>query len=150
MFLKADKHADTSAQRLAARPGEAGRDVAPSILSRGLTIVGNLTSDGEIQIDGRVEGDIVTRALTIGEGAEVIGRIQAETAVVKGRVNGFIRARSVTLAKSANVVGDIVHQSLTIEPGACLEGNCRRQPFGEGAVQKLKIADSGDGASGTK
>lgn len=108
----------------------APKDV-PSILSDGLTIVGNLTSDGEIQIDGAVDGDIVARHLTVGETARVTGHIEADTVVIKGAVNGLIQADSVTLSRTANVVGDIVHVDLSIETGALLEGHCRRRPPSE-------------------
>jgi len=98
----------------------------PSLVSRDLKIVGNLKSDGEIQIDGSVEGDIRCKTLLIGESAHIKGEIIAETVVVHGTLNGQIQSHSVTLASSAHVVGDILHQDLSIETGAFLEGHCRR------------------------
>ena len=98
----------------------------PSLVSRDLKVVGNLKSDGEIQIDGSVEGDIRCKTLLIGESAHIKGEIIAETVVVHGSLNGQIQSRSVTLASSAHVVGDILHENLSIETGAFLEGHCRR------------------------
>ena len=98
----------------------------PSIISADLKITGNLTSSGDIQVDGAVEGDISSRTLTVGEEALIDGSIVAESVRVCGQVSGEVRATSVTLAKTARVKGDIAHQSLSIEAGAYIEGNIRR------------------------
>lgn len=98
----------------------------PSIISRDLKIVGDLHSEGEIQIDGNVNGDIRTHALVIGETAKVKGEIVADAIRILGTVNGQIKAKVVKLAASAHVVGDILHEDLSIETGAFLEGHCKR------------------------
>lgn len=98
----------------------------PSIISRGLTITGNLVSDGELQIDGRVEGDIHCVSLVVGLGGEVVGEVHATALRLHGQVTGQVRAESVFLAATARMVGDVHHQSLAIEPGAFLQGMCRR------------------------
>ncbi len=102
------------------------KDAPPSLISANLQIVGNLRSQGEVQIDGTVDGDVAANALTIGERATINGEIVADDVVVKGRVNGRIRARKVQLAKSAHVVGDIWHELLAIDSGAFVEGHCKR------------------------
>lgn len=100
----------------------------PSIASVDLRVVGDLTSQGEIQVDGAIEGDIRAKSLLVGETADIRGEILADTVVVHGRVTGQIKARSVHLAKKAHVVGDILHEDLSIETGAYLEGHCKRLP----------------------
>lgn len=103
----------------------------PSIISRDLKIVGDLLSEGEIQIDGRVNGDIRTKVLIVGETAHVKGEIVAETIRVLGHVEGQIKAKVVKLADTAHVVGDILHEDLSIETGAFLEGHCKRMAIPE-------------------
>lgn len=98
----------------------------PSIISSDLNIVGDLHSAGEIQIDGTVNGDIRTHALVIGETATIKGEIVADAVRVLGTVNGQIKAKVVKLAASARVIGDILHEDLSIETGAFLEGHCKR------------------------
>ena len=98
----------------------------PSIISRGLTITGNLVSDGELQIDGRVEGDIHCVSLVVGLGGEVVGEVRATGLRLHGQLTGQVRAESVFLAATARMIGDVHHQSLAIEPGAFLQGMCRR------------------------
>lgn len=99
---------------------------APSIISADLLVQGSLTSQGDMQIDGTVEGDIRSVTLMIGNGATVKGEIVAEEVVVRGRVEGRIRARRVQLDATAVVVGDILQEQLTVAAGATFEGTCRR------------------------
>ena len=105
---------------------EGPRPGVPSIISADLKIVGDLNSGGDLQIDGAVEGDITSRALTIGESAVVRGTLVAETVRIYGSVIGEVRANSVALSKTARVEGDIAHQSLTMEAGADLIGKLSR------------------------
>jgi cytoskeletal protein CcmA (bactofilin family) len=98
----------------------------PSIISADLKITGDLLSDGDIQVDGVIEGDIQSRTVTVGEAAHVKGSIAADTVRICGAVTGQVKGTSVTLAKTAKVIGDIHHQTLAIEPGAFLEGHCKR------------------------
>jgi cytoskeletal protein CcmA (bactofilin family) len=112
----------------------APKPAAPSIISSDLSINGNLTSGGDIQVDGTVEGDIVSKKLTVSSSATVRGAIEAETVVIAGSVTGQIKARHVTLIKSARVIADVIQERLSIEPGAFFEGNCRFPPEGEKKV----------------
>lgn len=106
----------------------------PSIISRGLVITGDLASDGEIQVDGRVEGDIACVSLVIGLSGEVVGEVRAQSLRLHGQLTGQVRADSVFLASTARMVGDVHHQSLAIEPGAFLQGMCRRSDEAQAAA----------------
>ncbi|MGX6648085.1 bactofilin family protein [Maricaulaceae bacterium MS644] len=99
---------------------------APSILSADLTVTGSILSDGEVQLDGVVEGDVRAGSLTVGEEATVKGEIVCETVVIRGRVEGSVRARQVQLASTARVEGDVIHATLSIESGAYFDGHCKR------------------------
>jgi cytoskeletal protein CcmA (bactofilin family) len=99
---------------------------SPSIIAADMKLVGDVKSDGEVQIDGLIEGDVVCGSLTVGQSGIIHGTVQSDSALVRGRVNGVIRARAVSLTKTAHVVGDVLHESLMVEPGAYIEGNCRR------------------------
>ncbi len=98
----------------------------PSIISADLTITGDLSSNGEIQVDGKIEGDIRCASLIIGISGSVTGEVNADSVRMHGSVNGQVNAKSVFLASTARMVGDITHESLAIEPGAFMEGHCRR------------------------
>ena len=102
------------------------KPVAPSLFSKDLRITGDLNSDGEIHVDGGLVGGIRAKILLVGESADIKGEIIADTVTVHGRITGLIKARSVHLSKSAKMIGDVLHEDLSIEAGAFLEGHCRR------------------------
>jgi cytoskeletal protein CcmA (bactofilin family) len=104
-----------------------GKDRVPSIISPSLRVVGDLISDGDVQVDGIIEGDVSARSVTISEGATIKGQITAEKVLIRGEVHGQITADSVEFGRSARVIGDVVHNDLSIERGAYLEGQCRRK-----------------------
>ncbi|WP_259779591.1 bactofilin family protein [Aestuariispira ectoiniformans] len=96
------------------------------MLAPNLRVVGNLESEGDLQIDGTVDGDVRTVKLTVGKSAVVNGSIYGEEIRIAGTVNGEITARTVILLDSAKVTGDINHDSLSIEAGAYVQGLCKR------------------------
>ncbi len=107
-------------------PGPNASKMVPSIIGEDLTIKGNVTSKGEIQVDGEIEGDISCSSLLLGDKSKVTGGVAAEDVVVRGHIVGSIRGVRITLQAQSQVEGDIVHQSLAIEQGACFEGTSRR------------------------
>jgi cytoskeletal protein CcmA (bactofilin family) len=102
-----------------------GPRAAPSIISTDLIMNGTLVSTGDIQIDGKIEGDIRTTSLTVGDKAFIHGEIVADEVIVRGKVMGTIRARRVQLASTCHVEGNILHEALAVEAGAFFEGHCR-------------------------
>lgn len=98
-----------------------------SVIGPDVRIVGDIITQGEMQIDGQVEGDITCQTLVVGEGARIAGEVSAETVRVHGELAGKINATSVVIAKSARVVGDVTHDTLEIEAGAHLEGHIIRK-----------------------
>lgn len=125
MFSKVKKQAPSTAAPKTTTP-PAPPPAPPSIISADLIITGNLESAGEVQVDGRVNGDICAKDLLVGNTADIHGEITADSLRVHGRVTGQIKAKHVFLAKTSHVVGDILHEFLSIEEGAFLEGLCRR------------------------
>jgi cytoskeletal protein CcmA (bactofilin family) len=116
----------------------AARSSAPSIISAELVVNGTLTSTGDIQVDGRVEGDVHSAGLVIGDKAYIHGEILAEEVTIRGRVQGGIRARKVLLCATSHVEGNILHEAFAVETGAFFEGNCRHadNPLSEENARK--------------
>lgn len=107
-------------------PRAVPRDGVPSLISQGMRITGDLVSDGDIQVDGTIDGNVKTGMLTVGEEAQVRGEIEADSVRVCGSVSGRIQARKVEIVKTAKVVADIAHETLSIEAGAFVTGNLKR------------------------
>ena len=97
----------------------------PSIISAEVVVRGTILSSGDLQVDGKVEGDVRAYSLVVGEKSVVVGDVFAEDAIIRGRVEGSICARKVQLCATCHVAGNIVHESLSVEAGAFFEGNCR-------------------------
>ena len=114
-----------SAAAPAQQPKRGLRNGTPSIISADLIVRGALFSAGDVQIDGRVDGDIRAGGLIVGEKAVIVGDVYAEEIVIRGRVEGGISARKVSLASTCHVEGNILHEALAVEIGAYFEGNCR-------------------------
>jgi cytoskeletal protein CcmA (bactofilin family) len=97
-----------------------------SVIDAWLRINGNLESEGEVQVDGQIQGDIRCAHLTVGRDALVNGNITADEVVVRGKVMGCIRGNRVILQDCAHVESEVFHKKLSIEEGACFEGTSRR------------------------
>jgi cytoskeletal protein CcmA (bactofilin family) len=110
--------------------------MVPSIIGEDLTIRGNVTSKGEVQVDGEIEGDIRCGSLLLGDKSRVTGGVTAEDVVVRGHLIGSITGLRITLQGQCHVEGDIFHQTLAIEQGAYFEGKSRRSdnPLAEAKV----------------
>ena len=93
-----------------------------TVIGDGLKILGNVTADGLVEVNGQIEGNLHCNSLIVSPKAHIVGSITAERVVVNGKVEGPIQGGEVVLKSQANVVGDIHHQSLTIEKGAYFDG----------------------------
>src|SRR5512140_1997015 len=91
-----------------------------TVIAKGLKIVGSVTAEGLVEVNGQIDGELHCTSLVIARGAYVDGIVAAERVVVDGKVEGPIQGGDVVLKSQAHVVGDIHHQSLAIERGASL------------------------------
>jgi cytoskeletal protein CcmA (bactofilin family) len=98
---------------------------APSIISFDVVMNGTLTTKSDLQIEGRIDGDLRCVSLVIGDAGNVNGNILAEDVTIRGRVKGSIRARRVLLCSASRVEGDIFIETFAVEVGAIFQGNCR-------------------------
>jgi cytoskeletal protein CcmA (bactofilin family) len=95
-------------------------------ISNGTSITGDIESNGDIRMDGALNGNLKTKGkLVIGETGRVNGEITCKNADVEGKIEGKINvAELLTLKATSNINGDIVTSKLAIEPGAKFSGNC--------------------------
>ena len=124
-------------------------NMMPSIISESLTIEGNMFSEGEVQVDGKVFGDVRADNLTIGQSAVITGEIDAGNLVIRGTVEGGIRGEEISVTSTASVKGDIVHKSLSIEPGAKIDGHLRHSDNPRDLPETVTFLDKTE-ASGTE
>jgi cytoskeletal protein CcmA (bactofilin family) len=121
MFSKPTKPVSSSTRaENAEAPGR--KPVACSLITENVSLEGDLKSDGDVQLDGAIRGDLDVAHLSIGETGQVEGAVTAEAVEIRGRIAGTITARTVKLHATARVDGDITHGQLSIEPGAYFAG----------------------------
>ena len=96
------------------------------VINRGVTIVGSLYYDGQIQVEGTIDGEVRCSALQITERGAVEGLIVAESVDVRGEANGSIYADKLVLRTACAVEGEVYHHNLVLEDGCLFEGKSRR------------------------
>lgn len=130
MFLKTSKSASD-------KPAPVGKiatgkkDTVPSIIAQDMHLIGNIVSDGVIDFDGAIDGNIRCQTLNVRKNGAVKGEVTADDVFVYGKVKGVIRAKNVYLFAGSNVEGIVMHESIAIEDGAFLDGKLKRtdKPF---------------------
>ncbi len=103
-------------------PGSGGA----SLIAAGTTLKGDITSNGDIRIDGTLQGNIhCTAKVVIGANGVVEGDIAGQQADIMGKVKGTIHVKELLQLKgSCQVHGNIRAGKLQIEPTANFNGQC--------------------------
>ena len=95
-----------------------------SLLGRGVRVRGRVNGDGDLRVEGSVEGELViSGGLTIEEGASVKGDVGASSVVVAGVLAGDVDSRGpVVIRATAKVEGNLGAAEVSIEEGASFAG----------------------------
>ena len=90
----------------------------------GVECIGEIWYEGNVQIDGRLEGSVHTKGtLVIGDGAVVKAKIEAGTVICKGNVHGDIVAKeSIKLLSPGVIDGTMSAPRLLVETGGVFNG----------------------------
>ncbi|MCK9163876.1 MAG: polymer-forming cytoskeletal protein [Bacteroidales bacterium] len=99
---------------------------AINIISNRTTIKGDVISDGDLRIDGIVDGSLnIKGKLVIGSSGKIVGSINCQNADISGKVEGNIIVKELlSLQNNSSINGDITIGKLSIEPGATFTGKC--------------------------
>jgi cytoskeletal protein CcmA (bactofilin family) len=102
----------------------AKRSKEPAVLGKGLRVRGRIRGDGDLRVEGAVEGDVlVSGALELGAGSTIQGAVQAASIVVSGALEGDLAAEGpVAISASGRVRGDVKATALTLDEGAVFVG----------------------------
>ncbi|RYD95959.1 MAG: polymer-forming cytoskeletal protein [Sphingobacteriales bacterium] len=98
-----------------------------TLIAAGTSVQGDITSDHDLRIDGRVDGNVSSSArIVVGPEGVVNGDIESQQADITGRVRGDIRAQDLLQLRGQCVVeGNIAAGKLQVEPTATFNGQCQ-------------------------
>jgi cytoskeletal protein CcmA (bactofilin family) len=116
---------------------------AHSVVDRFLTMKGDLESEGDIHVKGKVLGNVRCKLLIIEVDALVEGGVEAEEVIIRGNSKGTIRADRVKLEKTANVDSEISHHTFSAEEGARIKGSLRSKDDSSGGSTNVPARDGG-------
>lgn len=99
---------------------------ALNMIGLGTLIKGDLSSDGDLRIDGKIDGNVISKSkIAMGAGATIIGNVNARSADISGRIDGDILiSETLFLRSSAKINGTVKTSKLVIESGAEFNGSC--------------------------
>ena len=99
---------------------------AETIIGPSVMVKGNLSSNGNIVIEGILKGGVKTSGhVFIGDKAQITADLEAKSARIGGEIKGNLKIEeALEIVSSAKIFGDIECSSLSIETGAILNGKC--------------------------
>jgi cytoskeletal protein CcmA (bactofilin family) len=127
-------------------PGEASTGTSASLIGAGTSMKGDITSNGDLRIDGSLVGNIHCSAkVVIGANGVVQGDINGQQADIMGKVTGTIKVKDLLQLKGGSLMnGNIQAAKLQIEPTASFNGECHMNQPAETVASsgKSSIAES--------
>ena len=98
---------------------------AETIIGPSVKVKGNFHGQGNIIIEGSVEGSIKTnKYLLVGEKAEITASVEADEAKIGGSITGNLIIKGfLEITSTARITGDINASELSVERGAIINGN---------------------------
>ena len=114
---------------------EAPAQGGASIIASGTTLKGDITSNGDIRIDGTLQGNIIcTAKVVIGANGVVVGDVGGQQADIMGKVTGTIKVKELLQLKGGSQVnGNLYAGKLQIEPSANFNGQCHMTAVSNGS-----------------
>ncbi|MCZ6861924.1 MAG: polymer-forming cytoskeletal protein [Alphaproteobacteria bacterium] len=146
MFSKKEaKSNGRSAGDVPVATGQKTRTPMPSILAPDIRITGDIKGEGDVSIEGPLDGNVTARCVTVGPEGHVTGSIKAERVVISGTVQGDVKAGEISFSASSKFKGTVtVHEYLEVERGARFEGKTVWASTGAAKVAALEsFANSG-------
>lgn len=97
-----------------------------NLIAKGTKIIGTFSSEGDIRIDGVIEGDVITPGkVVVGKTGEIHGSLVSSNAHFEGKLIGKLKLTgTLTLKASAHIEGEVVTEKLAVEPGATFNVSC--------------------------
>jgi cytoskeletal protein CcmA (bactofilin family) len=117
---------------------------AVSVIGSGITVTGNIEASVDLEIQGKVTGDVRCATLLLGERSEVRGNIHAERVRVAGLVEGSIDTQDLAVEASARINGDVTYSRIRIANGGVIHGQIKHEHSDEMPSEsgRLRLVDA--------
>lgn len=102
-----------------------GTAAVTSIICREMSVVGDVSFQGKLRLDGKVTGNVKGDYLILGESGNVIGDIEAENFTCQGRVDGNVSVKKLQVISDGTINGKVETSDLSVESGAALNGEIK-------------------------
>ncbi len=99
---------------------------ARSVIASDVRIEGSVHTDGVLEFDGRIAGDLSAQALVVGRAAVVEGNVSGGFVTLDGSVQGDVSATTLVVKPTAKVDGTLAYDTVTVDSGAEINGKFRR------------------------
>ncbi|MDO4461573.1 MAG: polymer-forming cytoskeletal protein [Bacteroidia bacterium] len=98
----------------------------PNIIGQGTKIVGDIETNGDLRVDGIIEGNIQSKGkIVLGQSGVIKGTIKCGSAEISGQFDGKMDVVELLSLRSTSVFkGEMTINKLSIEPGATFNGTC--------------------------
>ena len=93
-----------------------------SILANSFSLKGSISCKGELQIDGRINGNLNGEKVILGPESVMDGTLIADEIIISGKFKGKIKGKSIRLDAGASVDAEITYEVLAIEDGSSING----------------------------
>lgn len=122
-----------------------------NIVAQGTKMVGDFNSQGDLRIDGTIEGNIKTSGkVVVGKSGLIKGTLNGTDAYFEGKFAGKLAlSGTLTLKASAHIEGEVVAGKLAVEPGATfnvtcvMKGTVKEMNNGGQAIQQQRKPEPG-------
>ncbi|MDH3349539.1 MAG: polymer-forming cytoskeletal protein [Desulfobulbaceae bacterium] len=104
---------------------KASKEAISTIISKDMTITGEVVFKGKARIDGTIEGNVKGEYLVLSESGKIKGDVELDSLICHGTIEGDVNAKLVTAQTSAVIIGRLSSANLTVESGATIEGEIR-------------------------
>lgn len=117
-----------------------------TLISRATKVIGDLHFTGELQLEGKVTGNIIAEdekdaKVVIADTGVVEGEIRAPVVIVNGKVLGNIySSKHLELAAKGNVTGTVHYHSIEMVKGAQVNGSMINKQQESASVLEIAVA----------
>jgi len=118
-----------------------------TVIAKGVKVEGDFDSQGDVMIEGQVNGHVSTNGLlTVGGEAKLKADVSAANAVIAGDLEGTVNVTGrLELKATAKIQGDVTCETAIVEAGAALNGK-----FMVGQVKAASAPRQSEAKNGSK